>query len=123
MRLPNMASKCDPPQQRGLAICVALLGICIAVAGAWPAQQIKTSSIDASSISAHKLPTDPALTDVEKLTVLTAVQRLEIAQLRAKDAERELRGLLKSLEKPGFTFNIQTLSYQQAPESGAKKAP
>lgn len=62
----------------------------------------------------------PTLTDVEKLTVLTAVQRLEIAQLRAKDAERELRGLLKSLEKPGYLFNLQTLAYQKAPATTSK---
>jgi hypothetical protein len=56
----------------------------------------------------------PALTDLEKLTLVNAVQKFEIAQLRALAVQRELQALLKSLEKPGYTFDLQTMTYIKA---------
>lgn len=64
--------------------------------------------------------TAPTLSEVQKLTLLTAVQRVEIAQLRAQAAERELQALLKSLERTGYTFNLQTMTYTKVATQPAK---
>jgi hypothetical protein len=66
-------------------------------------------------------PAQPTLSEVQRLTVLTAVQRFEIAQLRAQAAQKELEGLLKSLEKPGYTFELQTMTYLKAVPSPPSK--
>ena len=66
-------------------------------------------------------PTPAPLSDVQKLTILTTVQRLEIAQLRAQAAQRELEGLLKSLQLPGYTLDLNTLTYvPQRPSAPTK---
>lgn len=60
----------------------------------------------------------PALNNEQKLQLQVISQRIEIAQLRAQAAQREfdiaradLQSLLKSLEKDGYTLDLQTLMY------------
>lgn len=64
----------------------------------------------------------PALSEVQKLQVQNAVQRVELAQLRYVNAASEFekaRGdanaLLKSLEREGFVLNLQTMQYEKKP--------
>ncbi len=85
-------------------LAFALIALCACTAGAQP-----------------NPTTPPTLTDVQKLTLLTTVQRFEIAQLRAQAAQRELQTLLKSLEIQGFTFDLQTMSYSPAATGEQKK--
>jgi hypothetical protein len=56
----------------------------------------------------------PTLSDVQKLRLLTTVQRVEIAQLRAQAAQRELADLLKSFQVQGYTLDLDTLTYAPA---------
>jgi hypothetical protein len=65
----------------------------------------------AQAAPAAKPPPGPTLSDVQRLTILTTMQRAEIAQLRAQAAQRDLEALLKSLELQGYTLDLQTLTY------------
>lgn len=66
-------------------------------------------------------PSDqPVLSEVNRLKLQVISQKIELAQLKAQAAQREfddarteLSSVLKSLEVPGWTFDIQTLSYKR----------
>lgn len=68
-------------------------------------------------------PTTPTLTEVQRLQLQTVSQRIELAQLRAQAAQVEydkarndLQALLKSLQKDGYTLDLQTLTYTKNAE-------
>jgi len=73
-------------------------------------------------------PAAPALTDVQKLTVQNLAQQIEIAQLRAQQAQRDfdqareqLGKLLQSLQVDGYDLDLRALTYSKKPEP--KKEP
>jgi hypothetical protein len=60
----------------------------------------------------------PTLSDTQKLQIQNTAQRIQIAQLQIQAAQRdfetartELQTLLKSLEKDGWTLDLQTFTY------------
>ena len=64
----------------------------------------------------------PTLTDVQRLQVQNLTQAIEIAQLRAKAAQHafdtakaSLLDLLRQLQRPGYTLDVQTLTYTPIP--------
>lgn len=61
----------------------------------------------------------PALTEAQRLQITNISQALELAQLRAQLAQRDfdqarerLRVLLLQLERPGYVFDVQTMTYR-----------
>lgn len=62
----------------------------------------------------------PTLTEVQRLKVQTLAQRMEIAQLRAQQAQRDfddaraqLATLLQSLQVEGYVLDLSTLTYRK----------
>ena len=91
-----------------------------------PVAPPKTTTTGTLSPEMQKL-LHPALTDVEKLQLQVISQKLEIAQLKAQAAQRdfdaareEFSKLLASLQKEGFTLDLQKLEYVLTP---VKKEP
>ena len=60
--------------------------------------------------AAEKLP---ALTDVQKLTLIVSIQKVEIARREMEKVKKELEDALKSVQVPGYTFDLQTLTYKK----------
>lgn len=58
----------------------------------------------------------PVLSELDKLRIQNAVQKIEIAQLKFNAARDELMALLNSLEKDGYTLDISTLGYKKKDE-------
>lgn len=58
----------------------------------------------------------PSLSDVQKLQVQNALQRLEIAQLRLQAAQQDANTVLKSLTIPGWKLDLSTLTYTKEKE-------
>ncbi|HXG72908.1 MAG TPA: hypothetical protein VNJ04_20115 [Gemmatimonadaceae bacterium] len=70
----------------------------------------------------------PTLTEVQRLQVQTLAQSIEIAQLRAQQAQRDfaqareqLTTLVQSLQVPGFDLDLQTMTYTKKPTPAEKK--
>lgn len=71
--------------------------------------------------------TEPALTEVQRLTIQNLSQQLEIAQLKAQAAQRDfdaarasIATLVKNLQVPGYTLDLNTLSYSPIPTEEKK---
>jgi hypothetical protein len=71
--------------------------------------------------------TAPTLTDVQKLTIQNLAQRIEIAQLRAQQAQAEfdkarqaIGKLVQSLQVEGYELRLETLEYVKKPQSEKK---
>jgi hypothetical protein len=95
-------------------VIVAVVCLVIAVTGIALAQQ-------PAPVSA------PTLTDVQKLQIQNLAQRMEIAQLRAQQAQqdydaarKDAAALVQTLQVPGYTLDLQTLNYVPVP---AQKPP
>lgn len=56
----------------------------------------------------------PTITDVQRLTLQNAVLRMRLAQVEFDKARDEAGALLVSLQKPGWTFDQQTMTYTKA---------
>lgn len=91
-----------------LAIVIGVVGIFACAAGEDVFAQEKDS---------------PALTDVQKLQIQNVAQRMEIAQLRAQQAQRDFESaraeaekLIASLQVQGYTLDLQTMTYQAVPK-------
>lgn len=61
----------------------------------------------------------PTVPELDQLRIRVQVQAIEIAQLRAQAAQRDfdqareqLRVLVAGLERPGYTLDMQTLTYR-----------
>lgn len=61
----------------------------------------------------------PTLNETQRLQIANIAQAMEIAQLKAQAAQRDftqaqeqLRGLVQSLQREGFTLDLQTLTYR-----------
>ena len=61
----------------------------------------------------------PTVPELDQLKIRVQVQAIEIAQLKAQAAQRDfdaareaLRVLVAGLDRPGYTLDLQTLSYQ-----------
>lgn len=72
----------------------------------------------------------PSLTELQRLQVLTLVQRMQLAELRAQAAQREwdqaradLLALAGRLAVDGYELDLATQTYRQAPRSGARTEP
>ena len=71
------------------------------------------------SCSAHGAPAKPpVLTEIQKLQIITAVQRVQLAQLRAKAAqddlskcEKEAQDLLKTFTHEGWALDLGRMEY------------
>lgn len=63
----------------------------------------------------------PALTEIQKLQIQNAAQKLEIAQLRFKAAQEELMGLLSKVSVPGYELDLATLTYRKKEPKEPKK--
>lgn len=64
----------------------------------------------------------PALTDVQKLQLRASLQyvlitelRLQLAQNAFEDAKLEAQDMLRGLQKPGYTFDMQKMVYVPTP--------
>lgn len=62
----------------------------------------------------------PALTEVQRLKVQNLAQRMEIAQLRLQQAQRdfdaareELAALVRSMQVEGYVLDLSTLTYRK----------
>lgn len=62
----------------------------------------------------------PELTDLQKSAILLKVQEFRAAQLQLRVAQLELDGLLKSVAKPGWQLDLQSLQYTPEPTAGKK---
>ena len=67
----------------------------------------------------------PVLSVEQRQAVTILAQSMEIAQLRAQQAQRDfdqareqLGKLLQSLEREGFALDLQTMTYVKKPEAG-----
>lgn len=65
----------------------------------------------------------PTVPELDQLRIRVQVQAIEIAQLKAQAAQRDftqaqeqLRGLVQSLQREGFTLDLQTLTYREVPK-------
>lgn len=74
--------------------------------------------------------TRPTLTQVQRLELVSALQQIEIAQLRAQMAQRDfdaakdrLRGLVESAKHPGYVLDLQTLEYRPEPPESEPVRP
>ena len=61
----------------------------------------------------------PVLSETQRLQIANTLQTMEIAQLKAQAAQRDfdaaleqLRVLVAGLERPGYTLDMQTLTYR-----------
>lgn len=98
--------------QRSLASIVAV-AVALCVAFVW--------------VAAMPQKAPPALTDVQKLQIQNAVQRVQIAQLQMQNAQaafvqaREAATtLLRGLNVPGYALDLQTLQYVKASANDKK---
>jgi hypothetical protein len=98
-------------------LLVALAGVVAAVSAQAPTATVVADDAGRLSVA------PPTLTDVQRLQVQVLVQRLEIAQLKARAIEQEfetvkarLLEVSKALEVPGYELNLNTLTY--APKAG-----
>ena len=64
-------------------------------------------------------PGAPTVPELDQLRIRVQVQAIEIAQLKAQAAQRDfdqareqLRVLVAGLERPGYTLDMQTLTYR-----------
>jgi hypothetical protein len=64
----------------------------------------------------------PALTDVQKLGIVNLAKDIQIAQLQAQaaqaafdKAQAELQKLIASLQVPGYTLDLNTMTYTTKP--------
>lgn len=83
-------------------------------------------SVAAVALAQGKPAEAPTLTEVQRLTVITAAQRFEIAKLRAEAAQREFASVVQSLQVPGYTLDLATLAYTKNPDPeqpGGKDPP
>ena len=71
------------------------------------AQESKPVALDAKP---------PTITDVQRLTLQNAVLRMRLAQAEFDKARDEAALLLVELQKPGWVFDQQTMTYTKAPE-------
>lgn len=69
----------------------------------------------------------PALTDVQRLQIQNYAQSIELAQLRAQQAQRDfdqareqLGKLIQSLQVEGFELDLQQMVYVQKPDKSKK---
>ena len=77
------------------------------------------------AVPAHGQSGAPTVPELDQLRIRVQVQAIEIAQLRAQAAQRDfdqareqLRVLVAGLERPGYTLDMQTLTYR--PIEGGK---
>jgi hypothetical protein len=84
-------------------------------------------SVDAAAQSGQAAQpptaTTPTLTEVERLRIQVALQRLQIAQLRLEGVQREweearqaLLARLKEVEREGYELDLETLTYRSKPK-------
>ena len=74
-------------------------------------------------LSAQEVKAPPALSEVQRLQLQNLSQQLEIAQLKAQAAQRgfdrareDIARLVLTLQVPGYSLDLQTLSYVAKPE-------
>lgn len=80
---------------------------------------VASMGLFAISIPAHAQEGIPAISETQRLQIANISQALELAQLRAQLAQRDfdqarerLRVLLLQLERPGYVFDVQTMTYR-----------
>jgi len=68
------------------------------------------------------VPQPPTLTEIQKLQLTNAVQRVQIAQLQVQAAQTDLQQagaaaqtLVASLKVDGYELDLQTLAYKKTP--------
>ena len=95
---------------------VLLVAVTILVAAAILAGQDKPTAA----------PKSPQLTEIQKLTLQTLTQRIEIAQLKAQAAQQEFEAartafvlFVKPLTVEGYDLNLQTGEYVKKPPGKA----
>ena len=74
----------------------------------------KNFTIDDNTVTASSQTPDvkaPALTTEQKQTITIKLQEMQIAQLQFDKARTELGALVQTLQKDGYTLNLQTLEY------------
>jgi hypothetical protein len=65
----------------------------------------------------------PALTETQKLQLQNVMLRYELLQTQLRQVQGEAQALIKSLEVPGWTLDVQTLSYSPAAKTQAERPP
>lgn len=73
-----------------------------------------------NSLQAQEKPAVPVLSEVGKLRIITAVQSVEIAELRAQQARERLASVLREAQRPGFDLDLDTWTYAPKKEPGKK---
>jgi hypothetical protein len=79
--------------------------------------QIQTSTITAEQVEQAKLP---KLTEIENLQFDNKIQRIQILQMQTEKAILDFQQYVKSLEKPGYTFNVDLRAYVPIPKEAGK---
>lgn len=94
--------------------------LAVGCTAAW-AQATKPAAKDDPNVAAAE--PSPQLSKEQNLAIRLAVKSMEAAQLKAQVAEgeyatarRDLTDLVKQVDdKPGYTFDLQSLTYQPKP--------
>lgn len=72
-------------------------------------------------VAAQEKTAEPTLTDEQKLQLENRVQKMQIAELKLDAARNELITYLKTLDKPGYDLNLQTMTYSKRVSESPKK--
>jgi len=93
----------------------------IVVTALWSGVAVAQERVDPKAASAVTVKAEPpALSEIEKLKIDNLAKRLEIAQLKAQNAQAdfdkartEITQLVASLQKDGYELDLQTLTYKK----------
>lgn len=64
-------------------------------------------------LASQATPAAPTLSEVKKLQIQNAMQRVEIAQLRFENARQDLLRLMAEAKVEGYTLDLATMTYQK----------
>jgi hypothetical protein len=103
------------------AVVVVVMFVLLSIQAFAQSAPPATQAVTAPALVPSSAPA-PTLTDVQKLQIQNIAQRIEIAQLRAQQAQRDFdaanadaQKLIAALQVPGYTLDLQTLTYTKAP--------
>ncbi len=62
----------------------------------------------------------PELSEVQKLQLQNVMLRYQLLQAQLQQVQQEAQGLIKGLERPGWTLDVQTMAYTRTPVQPAQ---
>lgn len=64
----------------------------------------------------------PVLSDLDRLRVQNALQAVEIAELRRQAAVAEAQRVIQSLQRDGYTLDLERMVYVPVPDAAPEEA-